>query len=108
MTVRGKIEIMNPKIQSQTHILMIQSQTLLFSPILQATQMHILSPYSPGAGTLQYTESCLSTVSTSGTPIVSKWHLVSHLLSRMIGTMNCAKVLRCVDDGQTCGNELMM
>src|SRR5882724_4548453 len=55
MTVRGKIEIMNPKIQSQTHILMIQSQTLLFSTILQATQMHILSPYSPGACTLQYT-----------------------------------------------------
>ena len=34
---------------------MIQSQTLLFSTITQATQMHKLSPYSPGAGTLQYT-----------------------------------------------------
>src|SRR5882724_5970072 len=34
---------------------MIQSQTLLFSTILQATQMHILSPYSPGASTLKYT-----------------------------------------------------
>src|SRR5882724_12860860 len=44
----------NPKIQAQTHILMIQSQTLLFSTILQATQMHILSPYSPGASTLKY------------------------------------------------------
>jgi len=33
---------------------MIQSQILLFSTILQATQMHILSPYSPGASTLQY------------------------------------------------------
>ena len=33
---------------------MIQSQTLLFSTILQATPKHILSPYSPGASTLQY------------------------------------------------------
>src|SRR5882724_3876280 len=33
---------------------MIQSQTLVFSTILQATQMHILGPYPPGAGTLQY------------------------------------------------------
>ena len=33
---------------------MIQSQTLLFSTIPQATQMHKLTPYSPGAGTLQY------------------------------------------------------
>src|SRR5882724_8412212 len=33
---------------------MIQNQTLLFSTILQATQVHILSPYSPGASTLQY------------------------------------------------------
>src|SRR5882724_233397 len=45
------------KIQAQTHILLIQSQTLLFSTIPQATQMHKLSPYSPGAGTLQYTTS---------------------------------------------------
>ena len=36
---------------------MIQSQTLLFSTFPQATQMHKLSPYSPGAGTLQYTMS---------------------------------------------------
>jgi len=35
-------------------MLMIQSQTLLFSTFPQATQMHKLSPYSPGAGTLQY------------------------------------------------------
>jgi len=35
---------------------MIQSQTLLFSTFPQVTQMHKLSPYSPGAGTLQYTE----------------------------------------------------
>src|SRR5882724_9123727 len=34
---------------------MIQSQNLLFSTFPQATQMHKLSPYSPGAGTLQYT-----------------------------------------------------
>src|SRR5882724_95151 len=33
---------------------MIQSQTLLFSTFPQAAQKHKLSPYSPGAGTLQY------------------------------------------------------
>ena len=33
---------------------MIQNQTLLFPTFPQATQMHKLSPYSPGAGTLQY------------------------------------------------------
>jgi len=43
MIVQGKIEMIEPEIQAQTHILMIQSQTLLFSTILQATQMHILS-----------------------------------------------------------------
>jgi len=36
---------------------MIQSQTLLFSTFPQAAQKHKLSPYSPGAGTLQYTGS---------------------------------------------------
>jgi len=50
----------------------------------------------------------LSTVSMSGTPIVSKWHLASHLLSTMIGTVYWDKVLRCMEDGQACGNELMM
>src|SRR5882724_2839296 len=54
MIVQGKIKIVQSKIQAQTHILMIQSQTLLFSTFPQATQMHKLSPYSPGACTLQY------------------------------------------------------
>src|SRR5882724_6956168 len=57
MIVQGKIKIVESKIQAQTHILMIQSQTLLFSTFPQATQMHKLSPYSRGAGTLQYTMS---------------------------------------------------
>src|SRR5882724_8538987 len=55
MIVQGKIKIVQSEIQAQTYILMIQSQTLLFSTFPQATQMHKLSPYSPGAGTLQYT-----------------------------------------------------
>ena len=46
---------MEPDIQAPTYILVIQSQTLLFSTILQATWIHILGPYPPGAGTLKYT-----------------------------------------------------
>src|SRR5882672_10751600 len=44
-----------PEIQAETYILLIQSPTSLFSTIVQATRMHIFGSYPPGASTLKYT-----------------------------------------------------
>src|SRR5882724_11724729 len=71
---------------------MIQNQTLLFSTFPQATQMHKLSPYSPGADTLQCITSPLSIswhhLSKKGhdfktmlTYVGFDWDLPSHLVS---------------------------
>jgi len=56
MIVQGKVEMWKLEVEAKAYILLIQSQTLLFSAIFQAIQIHI---YPPRAGALKYASSQL-------------------------------------------------